>query len=410
MTDDVQAASPEKSQLLQTHTTQVVKTDNGQATPSEKSEWLKVNATLVAWLVFSAFGGGLLALYYARIGYLPDIEWSASIIYLAVASIIGGGVGGLFALSLFVPGFIWTTFLVFDPEMVGIFCYDKSGNEPCVREILYKLGYPFGVVLLISHVSLIFTVGTQHWSTFVGKVIYVTTTLALLIGIALFMRKKFKDLLQKRDSQPLRFSSAMVPGDSGPDKSQEQKLENEAEKQNREKRERERRIFKYSFWFTLSVLLSQTSMLLLYRLSGTPKELWPFAVLTLLCTTGVLISNLVVAVRYRHYPRQAVAACLVAASLLLFAADSFSSLSEQIMGSYGFGENQKVNLLLNDEGAAIIGKLGLKNRCAPGGLCDVEILSKVGSEYYLSLGATTLTLPKSTVIASESNDKRPKPE
>ena len=131
-------------------------TDNSaKEASSEESAWWKINGTLIAWLVFLTFGGGLLALYYARIDYLPDIEWSASIVYLAVASIIGGGVGGLFALSLFVPGFIWGTFLVFDRHLADTFCYRHINKEPCFRAIWRNIGRPFFVVVLISHLCLL---------------------------------------------------------------------------------------------------------------------------------------------------------------------------------------------------------------------------------------------------------------
>ena len=56
---------------------QAVGTDSG-----EVIEILKGNTTLAVWLVFLGFGGGLLTLYYARIGYLPDIEWNLSLIHI----------------------------------------------------------------------------------------------------------------------------------------------------------------------------------------------------------------------------------------------------------------------------------------------------------------------------------------
>ena len=171
--------------------------------------------------------------------------------------------------------------------------------------------------------------------------------------------------------------------------------------------ERKRRIFKYTVWFAISVFLSQVSMLLLFLLSDKPTGPWlsSFFALTFICTTGVLLSNHIVALRYFHHPVQAVIATLGVALLLLGTADYFSSLSEQVMGSFGFGENLKVNLLLNEEGDEIVDKLKLRN-CTTASLCGVEILSKVGDEYYLSVDGRTLTLPKSTVRSLSSTDKR----
>jgi len=327
-----------------------------QTSSPEMEKLLQGNTTLLVWLVFLALGGGILALYYARINYLPDIEWSSSIVYLAAASFIGGGVGLLLALSVFLPGFIWSEFLVFDPVLARVFSHD-GGEEPCVRAILDKMGVPFGIAVLISHFAL--TTGTFGYSVI---------AVALLIIVFFTMRWRF-GRLKSRDSQV-----------------------------SCEREEWKRRTFKYSFWFTLSVLLSQISMLVIYRLSGTPVGR-SFYILTVTCTTGVLVSNHVVAVRYHHRPRQAIAASLVAAALLLFAADRFSPLSEGIMGRYGFGERHKVTLLVTDEGIAIIEKLGLP-RCdplVPDKLCGVEILSKIGSEYFLLVSGRKVALPKATV-------------
>jgi hypothetical protein len=87
----------------------------------------------------------------------------------------------------------------------------------------------------------------------------------------------------------------------------------------------------------------------------------------------------------------------------LIVGNQFSSLTEKIMSLYGYGEGNEVTLLVNEEGANIIGKLGLpSNSCgyeAQDTLCHVKILSRVGSEYYLSFSGKTFTLPKSAVIS-----------
>src|SRR5262245_36436202 len=113
--------------------------DESERRPLESGELVKANTTLLVWLIFLAVGGGLLALYYARIGYIPDIEWSASIVYLAAASAIGGGVGLLLALSVLLPGLIWAESLIVDTKLSKAFCYDEDGGELCVRSIFYIL-------------------------------------------------------------------------------------------------------------------------------------------------------------------------------------------------------------------------------------------------------------------------------
>src|SRR5262249_40841319 len=143
--------------------------------------------------------------------------------------------------------------------------------------------------------------------------------------------------------------------------------------------EKKRRTFKYSAWFSLSVLLSQISMYFMYHLAGRPKGS-DFIILTFLCTGGVLISNHVIAVHYHRYARQSVAASLIAAALLLFVADRFSPLSLRVMEYFGFGGETKTNIVLSEDGVGIIEKLRLPNKCVPATrdkLCDVDLLSKL---------------------------------
>jgi hypothetical protein len=349
-------------------------------------ELLKANTTLAAWLIFLAIGGGLLALYYARIGYLPDIEWGSSLIYLAAASIIGGGFAMLFALSLFVPGFIWQEFLVFDTRMSKILRYDK-GREPCIKAILTNIGVAFGFALFASHVSLLFLPKVALFGPKTTSGYLSIIALLLLAASSTYIWIRFNSLLK---TLPHKDSDSQEP------------LE-DAEL-------RKRRLFKYAFWFTLSVFLSQISMLLVYLMSGRPEGS-NFWILTFTCTAGVLISNHVVAIHYRNNRRQAVAASLVIASLLLFTADRFSPLSLRVMAYFGLGGDRKVNLVVNDEGTEIIRKLALPNKCitvSPDRLCGLEILSKLGNEYYLSLEGRTFTLPKKDVLSTDSTDRRRK--
>ncbi|HEU5132463.1 MAG TPA: hypothetical protein VFT26_10185, partial [Pyrinomonadaceae bacterium] len=65
----------------------------------------------------------------------------------------------------------------------------------------------------------------------------------------------------------------------------------------------------------------------------------------------------------------------------------------------GIGYNQRVNLLMTDHGGEIVRELGVKS-CGKLQLCNVEILSKVGEQYFLRIdNQEYLTLPKSDVVA-----------
>src|ERR1044071_5090609 len=117
---------------------------------SEIDKLLQANTTLAVWLIFLALGGGVLALYYAHIGYLPDIEWKTLLIYLFICSMVGGTLGLLLTISLFTPGFLWSEFILFDKNLEKHFSYDVERDELCIRGVITCLGLPFLVVLLIS--------------------------------------------------------------------------------------------------------------------------------------------------------------------------------------------------------------------------------------------------------------------
>src|SRR5215213_1065935 len=187
---------------------------------------LTANTTLTVWLIFLAIGGGILALYYARIGYLPDMEWKSALIYLFIGSIIGGVIGLLLTMSLYLPGVIWSETIVYDPSLN--FSYtapgsDQSGKEPvtelCIRSIVKYLGLAFLLVLLLSHIALL-AGGGFYWGF--AAVLLVTTFEAMRV---IFRR-----------TSPLADSS-----------------------------EGERQTIKLASWFTISVFLNQISMYLIYR-------------------------------------------------------------------------------------------------------------------------------------------------
>lgn len=366
---------------------------------SQINKLMLANTTLAVWLIFLAIGGGILALYYARIGYLPDMEWKAVIIYLFIGTLVGGAIGLLLTISLFVPGFIWSEFIIFDPSLN--FSYmapgnERAGKEPnrelCILTMIRYLGLPYIVAVLLSHVFLV-----------VGKITFWIFAVVILAAVFWFMWSRFKDLLE---SPTAPEGGTCSGGASIVDK----------------------QLFKYSFWFTLSVFLSQISTYVIYWFSGRPGELsllhngpgglswhsWMndqlpiFIILTLMCAIGQWGANQVIAVLYRSHPSQAIVTALLVAGLLLFTADRFSSLSVRLLSSYGFGGESSITLVMNKDGAGIVNKLGLTPSTETMTLEKVEILSKVGDYYLFSIDNKTFTLPKSDVLSMQSVDRRRK--
>jgi hypothetical protein len=367
------------------------------------TEILKANTALFAWLAFLAIGGGFLALYYARIGYMPDIDWHSSLTYIAAASFIGGGIGILFSLSLFLPGYMWSEFLICDKVIGERFCFtDRPDNETCVSRIFAHLGRPFTVIVLITHILLMFHVVYY----LVGAGLLLATSLGYVSYVVGAVRKartgkerptegtsssakrianRLKDIRRRLfvRIKPWLTPAILTPDHSGLG--------------------RDPRVSKYRFWFGLSVLVSQTAMYSLYRIAGSPtgRDQWT---LTFICTAIVLISTHVVAAQYSTHPLQARLASLVAAVVLLYAANHFSPLTEQLMGRYGFGPGNEVDILLNDEGVSAVKKLRLVSngceKCFPSGICNAQILSQIGTHYLVRLkDGTLLTLPRSSLVS-----------
>jgi len=396
---------------------QLIVSENGiarneppQPSSSTINKLLEGNTPFVVWLIFFAIGGGILALYHARIGYLPDIEWKAAAIYLFVGSIVGVVIGLLLTMSLYLPGVIWSETLIYDPSLN--FSYpsprrDVSGKEPvrelCIRSIIGYLGGPFLLVLLLSHIALL-----------AGNIFYWVFAAVLLGSTFLVMRILLETKLASNSERDIRNSQLMrelwTCTDLGKDWSDAtRELTNVIRRRNSQHgtiTTVDLHVFKLSSAFTLSVFLNQISMYVIYRLSGSPSKLSTFVVLTILCTSGVWIAAHVVAVRHRSNARQAVVAALVVAGLLLFSADKFSSLSTKLMNHYGIGEDQQVNLLLSNNGKQIVENLGLsQSSCSLPKMCNVQIFSKVGSEYFLSVDGKTFTLPKADVLSIQAEDR-----
>ena len=348
----------------------------------------KVDSTLVAWLVFLIVGGGIISLYYARIHYLPDIEWSSSIVHLAVATFVGGAITILLALSLFIPGYIWSECLIFDERLLDAFCFHETSKELCLRTLIGYIGFPFLIVLLVNH-AILFVLASVLQSNLLG--IYMAASVLVAAITADFMRRRkyfitLLDVATKRRDKRAKTSAQPVP--------QETELDEKETKQ---------RVFKYLAWFALSILLGQISMALIYLLSGRPP-LWPFFLTTITCTICVLVSNHFVALHYRRSHVQALAAALVTASLLLVVADRNESFSAKVLSFYGIGDlSQAVDLLLKAEGETIVEDLKVSGNCSEGTvkkLCKVRVLSRLGNEYYLmDQNGQKFSLPKEVVLS-----------
>src|SRR6201988_1979345 len=144
-------------------------TDKAATRPSSQFDKLLIaNTSLAVWLIFLAIGGGITALYYAQIGYLPEIEWQSVLIYLFIGTVVGGTLGLLLPTSIFIPGVLWSELIIFDRRLQKYFAYDTRSEEPCIRSVIFYLGVPYAGILLISHVMLLVQSAFKYWLAAAG--------------------------------------------------------------------------------------------------------------------------------------------------------------------------------------------------------------------------------------------------
>jgi hypothetical protein len=327
---------------------------------------LAANATLVAWLVFLGFGSAFLAFFYSHIHYFPELKWEESFTYLAAISIFGGGIVAIYGLLLFVPGWIWSEFLIFDTELAkSTLCYHsgplKERTEPCFWSISHHLVLPFALLMVALHLAL-----------FAGDTrLLGATTIMGLLAVAWYSLREFWRELKR---QPLGPTTAML----------------------------RTLLVKYIVTADIAALSGITSLFVLSRLvdPGVPS-----GKLLTICTIGMVVSNFLVAVQFRQKPTRAVVTSIVAAITLMICGETFSepgaSQSERLMASFGVGDpSRTVRLDLTDEGTGLLGRNGLASP-------DVTLLSRLGEEYLVEGtdrqdARRRVALPKELVTAWSS--------
>jgi hypothetical protein len=122
----------------------------GKPSPAKES-FLKLQAGAVPGLILFVFGGGLLALYYAGIGYFPEVTWQDALTSMALMTIIGGSLLMAYGFLLFVPGAIWSEFLIRDPQLRPLFQMDARSWESCVWGVTTRILVPFAWFMAFCH-------------------------------------------------------------------------------------------------------------------------------------------------------------------------------------------------------------------------------------------------------------------
>jgi hypothetical protein len=319
------------------------------------------NLTLTAWLVFLGFGGALLTFYYMQISYFPEIAWQDSFTYLAAISLLGGGAVVTYGLLVFIPGVIWSEFLIFDTALRERFCCDRpNNNEPCYWTTILHLVVPFAIFVTLIHIARLFNPSYLEPAAIGG-----------LTGLTIYYHLDFDVLLEKVNAEADR---------------------------------RSRRI-KAVAAVDVATLASLTALLLIYHFvapTSNSKKEWP---LLIVCSLVVVVSNLLVAVQFRNKLPRAIVTGILAGLLLLFCGEILSrgaaAQSTRILERFGIGGRNLVTLLVSAEGQAILKKfeLTLSPDSEEERIPNVRILSRLGKEYCLLIKSHRVILPKRAVIS-----------
>jgi hypothetical protein len=324
---------------------------------------------LLLWVILFGFGGGLLSLYYASIGYFPDIEWQESLVYLGSLTLVGFFLFLVYGLLLFLPGWIWSEFLLTDSHLKKIFFYIEEREELfCVKSTFLYLAAPFLVFMAAVHAFLIF----ESTRETLNLTVLSAVALAVVSG---WVWRRFQILCR---TEGLDCGS--------------------------------RHLVRYVALFTLSAALGFLALLIIHWSSTTDVDkLMPW-----ICTVVVVAMNLFVAVLFHTHQRESIALAIVSALSLLVLGDLIvkekeSKMSARIMSSFGLGYERPVDLLVKRESTEILDGLEIGYLCTkPGNFLKVqsiEVLSRLGDNYFLRADKKrNFLFPKKMVISWAVDD------
>ena len=321
--------------------------------------------TLLCWLVLLGLGGGLLSLYYAGIGYFPEVSWRDSLTYIAVLTILGGSLVVSYGFLLLVPGVFWSKLLIHEEQLKKDLCFNcpVEGDEPCTWTVATRIGGPFAIFMAITHLLV-----QYGQPIFVGGSILALGAASILC--AFLLRRDFRIHDLKVDGEP-------------------------------------RSLFgKAALSFSASGLVSLVALIAIYRIAD--PEAKNLASILLICTVTAVVANLFVAVQFKKHKALAAAGSLLAAMFLLVSGDIFAgsasaSVPQRIMALYGIGgEETTYTLLLTAEGSEHLQQLGAPVAVQPsfkaGSISRAQILSRLGDDLAFRADGRMYVIPERFVV------------
>lgn len=360
------------------------------------------------WLILFVLGGGLLALYYAGIGYFPEVSWEGALTLMALMTIIGGSLLVAYSVLLFVPGAIWSEFLIFQRQLSQIFMMRGRGDEhePCVLSVAERILFPFALFMAFGHCLLflqnespgVVAVGAaaslvavsgllgRNLGELLGRLARGETVavpdpktilwyrlrvaafhsplLVLFIAKALFGARPYPVILWIAACLPLASFAGYLRRPIRGWWRRQSRSEKAASPENGAVPDKESLLYRSILAFGSAAGLSLAALWFFHRIykgkplgtSGTGAEV-PWQLL-LLCTVVVIVTNLAVSVLFHRHRHAAFLASFLAALLLLGAGHLLGTAAEaklpaKIMQGFGFGTSN-VTLVLTDKGGRLL--------------------------------------------------------
>lgn len=371
----------------------------------------KLDTSIVLWLILFVFGGGLLTLYYAGIRYFPMVSWQDALTLMALMTIIGGSLLVAYSFLLFVPGAIWSEFLIFDDQLQEVLMMGARPWEPCVWSVTKQILFPFAVFMAFCH----FLLYEDRPGGFValGAAASLIAVSALLIrdlreGLELFARRKAigheSAVGAMPDTRKLKIHRLSIGASHTPlflafiakaaycycpepsvlwvfallpvlsagylvfDRPTGRRRRRQASESVASPSipDKVSLLCRAALAFGSAALLSLMALWFFYRIYGGGntggREVVPWELLVL-CTLVVIVTNLAVSVLFNRHRRQALFASFLAALLLLGAGQLLGArpedtLSAKIMERFGFG-GQSAALVLTEQGGRLLCQQGI---------------------------------------------------
>lgn len=336
----------------------------------------------LGWLVLFGIGGLILSLYYANIGYFPQIEWKESLVYLGVMAMTGFFLMLLFSLLLYYPGVLWCKFLFCEPSLKKLFFYNppdpnpnpfcKPRSELCLRTTLVYIALPF-----FFHMSFLHTI--LNCRQLADRLKMPLSFVPLILSFALFWALLRQGLKSPVSCKPPKWLNQDLVRHAG--------------------------------FFLFSSVLSFFSVWVINRLLVASPV---YHRLAIACTITVVVVNVFVALTHSTERRTALGIAVAGAFALVIFGDLLverhdARFSVRLLSRYGIGFHNPAILVVTQKGCELLtshtGDLRNCSKVDSWKFERVEILSRLGPEYFLSLDGRTLTLPQNEVSSWSTLDK-----